>query len=102
MSFLQGSKGRSGESTLKINAIANIRDCWLPTVEQKILNIFFFFKVESAGLADGLKLKRKNNIKDNSKVFVLNNEKNSISIYEDEGELNGSRIIGKYQELCFG
>ena len=37
-----------------------------------------------------------------SKVFVLNNEKNSISIYEDEGELNGSRIIGKYQELCFG
>ena len=63
---------------------------------------FFFFKVESAGFADGLKLKRKNNIKDNSKAFVLNNEKNSIAIYEDERELNGSRIIGKYQDLCFG
>ena len=59
------------------------------------------FKVEPAGFADGLKLKRKNSIKDNSKVFVLNNEKNRIAIYEDEGELNGSRIIGKYQELCF-
>lgn len=58
-------------------------------------------KVEPAGFADGLKLKRKNNIKDNSKVFVLKNEKNSIAIYENEGELNGSRIIGKYQELCF-
>ena len=79
-----------------------MRDCWLSTVEQKILNIFFFFKVESAGFADGLKLKRKNNIKDNSKAFVLNNEKNSIAIYEDERELNGSRIIGKYQDLCFG
>lgn len=79
-----------------------MRDCWLSTVEQKILNIFFFFMVESAGFADGLKLKRKNNIKDNSKAFVLNNEKNSIAIYEDERELNGSRIIGKYQDLCFG
>lgn len=75
--FLRGSKGRSGETTLKINAIANMRDYWLSTVEQKILNIFFF-KVELAGFVDGLKLKRKNNIKDNSKAFVLNNEKNSM------------------------
>lgn len=44
-----------------------------------------------------MKLRRKNNIKDNAKVFVLKNEKNSIAIYEDDGELNGRRIIGKYQ-----